>query len=950
MTHDSPSLPDNVLAALGEAVILVDARGLIMQINAAAERLYEVRLEQIVGRTLLELIGEMPVGLVTEGLAAIRRGEIWKGTVWHQKPGGQRFRAEVTVRQLDARGGLIAVVRDVTEREADHLRQLVLKQTFQIIADTDSLPDTHAAILESLTTVGGADAAIFRAREPQGYRALAVAGVTLESLEAEIVTAFEDEEPALLRGQIVSADHTQRHWLTSYALAEKLGFTRIQLIGQRVGGRLVGTLALLYRQSPVLDLTPILPELAAALAAQLERVRQFEMLTKRNRLLELLNRIDRLSLEYLSFQRLLETLTEGLQEIFNVVWVSVGHVSPRETSITWLARTGPEPTVVPEIKPLVGVAAQAVRSRQITHFGGQIRTGMYIPVANSEGTLLLSLVDHHGAFSEEEQRDARFIAAQLALALSRSQDRERLVRERQSLEVLAQVSAAMRQATTQAELYTIAAEYALRATGASTTIVLLANEARDAMSFAAIAGVNAEAMRQLPVTRKRGLSWQVLDTGKPRIEDIAASLPEAHTVRPLAQGAYIGIPIFQGEGDDRRTIGVLNADTQADGHRFTPTDLDCLTAVAEALSSARARLEALETARARADAFALLAQLSSDLENLDDESDIASRGLEALLRLTGLEGAAYFAFDGERLSVVTTAGRIPDVYVELQEGTVVQSGKGGFGHALQSLRAHVIDDYQQHPRALEQFRHFGFRTVLNAPVILGGHVRAFLAAASFAAPSLLTQQELEIVEFLTKRLSRALERAEQIGEILSTRASSFRALGRALEIRDFETKGHTDRVVEHSLRLGRRVGLNDSQLQHLEWGALLHDIGKIAIPDTILLKPGKLTPEEWRVIRDHPEIGYGMLEDLHFLPTETLEIVLYHQERLNGSGYPEARRGDHIPFLARLFAVVDVYDALISVRAYKGAWTLEDAASELRRQAGVTLDAELVRVFLEEIE
>ncbi|NJK46695.1 MAG: hypothetical protein HC933_22775 [Pleurocapsa sp. SU_196_0] len=156
-------------------------------------------------------------------------------------------------------------------------------------------------------------------------------------------------------------------------------------------------------------------------------------------------------------------------------------------------------------------------------------------------------------------------------------------------------------------------------------------------------------------------------------------------------------------------------------------------------------------------------------------------------------------------------------------------------------------------------------------------------------------------------------------------------------------------MVEHSLRLGRRVELNDSQLQHLEWGRCCTTSARLPLPTPSCSNPASSPPTSGTSFATTPEIGYHMLEDLHFLPRETLEIVLYHQERLDGSGYPEARRGDHIPFLARLFAVVDVYDALISARAYKPAWTLEDAASELRRQAGVTLDAELVRVFLKEV-
>jgi HD-GYP domain-containing protein (c-di-GMP phosphodiesterase class II) len=139
-------------------------------------------------------------------------------------------------------------------------------------------------------------------------------------------------------------------------------------------------------------------------------------------------------------------------------------------------------------------------------------------------------------------------------------------------------------------------------------------------------------------------------------------------------------------------------------------------------------------------------------------------------------------------------------------------------------------------------------------------------------------------------------------------------------------------------------------MQSLEWGAYLHDIGKIAIPDRILLKPCALISDEWSVIREHPQIGYDILEELHFLPLETLQIVRSHQERMNGTGYPDGLIGAEIPFLARLFAVVDVFDALISQRPYKQAWTLEATLTELRSQAGITLDAEIVNALIGMLE
>ncbi|MGB9897202.1 HD domain-containing phosphohydrolase, partial [Thermanaerothrix sp.] len=168
---------------------------------------------------------------------------------------------------------------------------------------------------------------------------------------------------------------------------------------------------------------------------------------------------------------------------------------------------------------------------------------------------------------------------------------------------------------------------------------------------------------------------------------------------------------------------------------------------------------------------------------------------------------------------------------------------------------------------------------------------------------------------------------------------------RALELRDRETQGHSERVVRLSLALGRRLGLQGQALDDLRYGALLHDIGKIGIPDSILLKPGPLTPEEWAIMRQHPQIAYDLLKDIPFL-RRAVEILYAHHERWDGSGYPRGLKGEEIPLGARIFAVVDVWDALTSERPYRPAWPPQQARAYLQEQAGVLFDPQVVAVFL----
>ncbi len=169
---------------------------------------------------------------------------------------------------------------------------------------------------------------------------------------------------------------------------------------------------------------------------------------------------------------------------------------------------------------------------------------------------------------------------------------------------------------------------------------------------------------------------------------------------------------------------------------------------------------------------------------------------------------------------------------------------------------------------------------------------------------------------------------------------------RALDLRDQETEGHTLRVTELTLRLVQAMGIPNADLVHIRRGALLHDIGKMGIPDKVLLKPGALTPEEWKIMRQHPVYAYDLLLPIVHLRA-ALDIPYCHHEKWDGTGYPRGLKGEDIPLAARLFAIVDVWDALTSNRPYRSAWTREKALEYIREQAGKHFDPRVVEAFLD---
>lgn len=196
----------------------------------------------------------------------------------------------------------------------------------------------------------------------------------------------------------------------------------------------------------------------------------------------------------------------------------------------------------------------------------------------------------------------------------------------------------------------------------------------------------------------------------------------------------------------------------------------------------------------------------------------------------------------------------------------------------------------------------------------------------------------ELVEQRTAELDRALNSLE------GAYRSTLKALTAALETRDSETHGHSERVVTYSLRLGREYGLSSEELKALEFGSLLHDIGKIGVPDSILRKPGKLTEEEWVRMREHPLHGQMILRGIEFLQGAA-RVVAQHHEKWDGTGYPFGLQEEEIDICARIFAVADAFDAITSDRVYRRGKSYEAAAQELDDWAGRQFDPKVVEAF-----
>lgn len=374
-----------------------------------------------------------------------------------------------------------------------------------------------------------------------------------------------------------------------------------------------------------------------------------------------------------------------------------------------------------------------------------------------------------------------------------------------------------------------------------------------------------------------------------------------------------------------------------------------LVTLAGYIGAAVATVRLVEKLERSAEDYRVLAEFSMRIETVNDLDTLVTAGLKDLLDHLQLDnGGLAEVIDGHAVPRWRHGDIAPeDVQVLMQP---IPLERGAIGRAVHSGEAVLIRDYRQFRDRPPHLKDVDLTSLLAVPIEAGAAGRYVFILTSLDEKRLISDQDVVVATMFAKRIGNALERLSYIEEVKATRDATFRSLGVALEYRDYETKGHTDRVTNLIRRMAEKLDLGKTQLQALQWGAYLHDLGKLTVPDHILLKQGPLTPEEFEVIKRHPLTGEDMCRDIPFLPPETLEIIRHHHERFDGSGYPDGLAGEAIPFSARLFAPVDVYDALRSDRPYRKAVSRDVALDYMREQSGKHFDPDLLTLFVELIE
>ena len=333
------------------------------------------------------------------------------------------------------------------------------------------------------------------------------------------------------------------------------------------------------------------------------------------------------------------------------------------------------------------------------------------------------------------------------------------------------------------------------------------------------------------------------------------------------------------------------------------------------------------------------------LEGLETKHAILQDGLDALRSVVGFDGSSYYQRCGDLIFATYVSGAEAHHLAALDQQLGRPFDIGLLGQALRSGSTVGTADYPSESWSLPEWHETGLKSIVVTPVRDAGQVVGALDLTSYSTWRAITPQVRRLLEAVALRLGHVMERERVVAQVGRTLEGSLRALGLALETRDFEAFGHTVRVVELARQLAQVLKLDPRQQLDLAHGAYLHDIGKLTIPDAVLLKASSLDEAETHLMRQHVERGFALASRIEGLGQDALDIILCHHERWDGQGYPAGLSGSAIPLLARVFTICDVYDALTTARSYKSAWSVTEALSELRAQSGQIFDPELTETF-----
>jgi len=502
--------------------------------------------------------------------------------------------------------------------------------------------------------------------------------------------------------------------------------------------------------------------------------------------------------------------------------------------------------------------------------------------------------------------------------------------------------------------------------------VMLFNKTRDAFVPTAVRDMPTDYDKRYTPTSRAIYDGHVAAMGTLFLFTDAQATPDLpnHALYEEVNMRTIGIASLIREGE---VLGLLKVYSFGESRTFNANELALLQGLADQAAQAIANARLLAASEKRLANIHALREIDKAILGSSDVSVALGVVLDQVLSRLGADASSALLLNQHTQTLRYAAGR--GFRTNTPRRTEWQLGEGLAGRAaLERRLIHVADLETPESPTVSPYAsdvlqladtelvisrnrrtgvpvNEGFVSYHGVPLVANGHVKGVLEVWH-RSPLSLDDEDLEFLETLAGQAAIAVDNANLFrdlqrsnDELVLAYDSTLAGWSGALDLRDKETEGHSERVTRETLRLAREMGINDSELVHIRRGALLHDIGKMGVPDAILLKPGPLDDEEWAIMKQHPGLALQLLSPIEYL-RPSLDIPYSHHEKWDGSGYPRRLSGEQIPRAARLFAVVDVWDALCSDRPYRKGWPIVRVLHHIRDGAGTHFDPSVVEAFL----
>ena len=520
---------------------------------------------------------------------------------------------------------------------------------------------------------------------------------------------------------------------------------------------------------------------------------------------------------------------------------------------------------------------------------------------------------------------------------------------------LENVTSALRTAQNQEQMIPVILEQVNLLFETLGTAIMMINPVSGELQYRMGSGIWADPAIEIRSLRPGvGVSWNIIKKGEPLATDDLHALKGFMLPQALPGGktAGVGSPlVVQGQ-----MVGIIWAVRR---EPFAPHEVRLMTSISGMAANALHRAALHEQTTQRMYRLNSLHKIDLAINSGHNKQHVLEVLLTETVEQLGADAADILLLDSENNLLRFAAGM--GFTTRLIESSEVKVGEGHAGRAALEKKMICIPQLKVSEVIFtrqELLRQETFVSYYAAPLLVQDRVKGVLEVFQREQKD-STQKErqasmewMEFLEMLAGQAAIAVESASLYEnlqysnmELSTAYDATITGWSHALELRDMETEGHSQRVTSMTEELGRVLGVPENEIQHLRHGALLHDIGKMGIPDSILLKPGALSPEEFETMRQHPVYAYHMLAPITFLK-KALDIPYCHHEKWDGSGYPRHLKGEEIPLAARIFSVVDVWDALCSDRPYRKRWSDQQALDYIRMESGKSFDPRVVEAFL----